>query len=92
MAEPIGQGVEPRERAGHAIGDRQPAESVLDRLAVRGIVLPEARIPGPDPLDCPLPIEPPESLPIGLFETLERELQATLIAFSFSASAFKRES
>jgi len=43
-------------------------------------------------LDGPVPREPPESLPIGFFEPTEGELQANLIAFSFSASAFKRES
>jgi hypothetical protein len=59
---------------------------------VIGIVLPEGRVGGPDALDRSLPFEPAEPLPPRCFETAEREAQATLIAFSFSASAFSSES
>jgi hypothetical protein len=39
-----------------------------------------------------LPLEPPESLPPRFLEPAERELQATLIAFSFSVRAASSES
>jgi hypothetical protein len=59
---------------------------------MRLVVLPEARVPGPDPLNRPLVVEPAQRLAIGVPEAAEREPQATLIAFSFSAIAFSSES
>lgn len=56
------------------------------------VVFPETGVARPDALDGVLPFEPPECLPPGFLETSEREFQATLIAFSFSASAFSSDS
>jgi len=57
-----------------------------------GVGLPEARVALPDAFDGALRVQAAEGLPPRAVVAPELELQATLIAFSFSASAFNRES
>lgn len=59
---------------------------------MRLVFLPQACVARPDARNGPLVIEPAQSFPMRVLETTERELQATLIAFSFSASVLTSES
>ena len=56
------------------------------------VFLPEARIARPQPLDGASGVEGAEGVLPGLAVGSEGELQATLIAFSFSAIALRSES
>ena len=79
---------------GFAVGDREPAERVVDRLAVRLLALPERGILRPDALDRALLLQSVE----GVFEGAgtgsgsELQLQATPTALCFSPSVFISES
>ena len=87
-----GELLEPVQGPFDPLRDREPTERAGDRALIRLRLLPEARIARPDAGDGPILPEPSESLRVRVFRATESEFQATLIAFSFSASVFSRES
>ena len=71
-----------------AIVSQPSALAIVSPAAPRR--LPERGVSRPDPADRPILRERFERLAVGAFAAGEVEFQATLIAFSFSASAFKQ--